>query len=400
MARAASSPPSPVFTSRLGRRDVEQEKESGRTGRSASSSRRPSIGGQGIHGTGREGGDEGEPERAHGGGDGRGFAGLSAMMENVEAYHPSHFVRWLQRRLLQVEVIQLPSSAGDDVDLYEVLAVSPAATGADIRSAYRRMALIAHPDKPTGNKELFLDVARAYSVLGDPGKRAAYDDEQRSRTNASASPPCVVRITLRSGRDVADDMLRDCQELAVNMLHTMDGCWASTRSWAGNFVEPAEAAPIQSAWATAQATVRAATRVAAAVATFGIAAASAAAEGLWDSPPPPLLAPGRSAADEAANEAAAAGACVAAAPGAAVASRGQQPPTASVPPRGAPLRPMWGGGRPPAPPPTPPTSQPPRLPRPQRPAPANFWAWRDIKGCEPRPSPAMAAAVRGCADFL
>lgn len=61
---------------------------------------------------------------------------------------------------------------------YDLLGVPVGAPAADIRAAYRRLAVRYHPDKHYGNphfEELFKQVAEAYRVLGDPARRAAYD---------------------------------------------------------------------------------------------------------------------------------------------------------------------------------------------------------------------------------
>src|SRR5215212_9910672 len=63
-------------------------------------------------------------------------------------------------------------------DYYEVLGISKAATDADIKRAYRTMAVKYHPDKNPGDaqaEEMFKECAEAYSVLSDQQKRAAYD---------------------------------------------------------------------------------------------------------------------------------------------------------------------------------------------------------------------------------
>ena len=63
-------------------------------------------------------------------------------------------------------------------DYYEVLGVSRGATEAEIKSAYRKLAVRFHPDKNPGDaeaEEKFKEAAEAYSVLSDAEQRARYD---------------------------------------------------------------------------------------------------------------------------------------------------------------------------------------------------------------------------------
>ncbi len=66
-----------------------------------------------------------------------------------------------------------------DVDLYEVLGVSPDASAADVKKAYRKLAQQHHPDANPGDKaaeERFKEVSAAYDVLKDDKKRKEYDE--------------------------------------------------------------------------------------------------------------------------------------------------------------------------------------------------------------------------------
>jgi len=63
-------------------------------------------------------------------------------------------------------------------DYYEVLGVERGAATADIKRAYRKMAMQHHPDRNPGNKdaeERFKEAAEAFEVLGDDSKRQLYD---------------------------------------------------------------------------------------------------------------------------------------------------------------------------------------------------------------------------------
>ena len=61
-------------------------------------------------------------------------------------------------------------------DYYEVLGVSPDAGAAEIKRAYRQLARRYHPDISGEDRTTaFLEVARAFEVLGDPQRRRSYD---------------------------------------------------------------------------------------------------------------------------------------------------------------------------------------------------------------------------------
>lgn len=66
----------------------------------------------------------------------------------------------------------------DKRDFYEVLGIAKNATEAEIKKAYRKMALKYHPDKNPGDKEAedkFKEAAEAYEVLSDANKKSRYD---------------------------------------------------------------------------------------------------------------------------------------------------------------------------------------------------------------------------------
>ena len=65
-----------------------------------------------------------------------------------------------------------------ELDYYEALEVSRNSSGAEIKKAYRRLAMKYHPDRNQGDSEAeerFKIINEAYQVLSDENKRAIYD---------------------------------------------------------------------------------------------------------------------------------------------------------------------------------------------------------------------------------
>ncbi len=66
---------------------------------------------------------------------------------------------------------------GEEASLYSVLAVAPAASGAEIKTGWRRLIRQWHPDvnKDPDAAEQFQAIQAAYETLSDPARRARYD---------------------------------------------------------------------------------------------------------------------------------------------------------------------------------------------------------------------------------
>lgn len=71
---------------------------------------------------------------------------------------------------------------------YQTLDVSPQASQAEIKQAYRRLVKIFHPDsnRDVIDHDRIADINVAYEVLGDPQRREHYDRQHRYSTSPSS----------------------------------------------------------------------------------------------------------------------------------------------------------------------------------------------------------------------
>ena len=97
-------------------------------------------------------------------------------------------------------------------DYYKILNVPPNADVAQIRKAFRALALQYHPDKTQGDKfkeALFRDVQEAYMVLSDPKSREEYNYKRwytRSMGKSFVQEPSTPGMILRETTKLADYM--------------------------------------------------------------------------------------------------------------------------------------------------------------------------------------------------
>lgn len=65
----------------------------------------------------------------------------------------------------------------DNINYYDVLGLHCKASQDDIKKAFRKLSLLYHPDRDTGNNEKYKNITSAYEVLSNVEKRKKYDIE-------------------------------------------------------------------------------------------------------------------------------------------------------------------------------------------------------------------------------
>lgn len=90
--------------------------------------------------------------------------------------------------------------AQETLTLYAVLGVHQDVTGADLKTAYRRMALQWHPDrcKEADAHERFIAIQHAYEVLSNPRARGRYDAGLRLAATVPPTQPALDPAMLRN----------------------------------------------------------------------------------------------------------------------------------------------------------------------------------------------------------
>ncbi|CEG13709.1 putative chaperone protein DnaJ [groundwater metagenome] len=74
----------------------------------------------------------------------------------------------------------------NESDYYKILEISRNATKDDIKQAYRKLAMLYHPDRASAdmkkiNEEKFKEIAEAYAILSNDEKKIQYDESELSR---------------------------------------------------------------------------------------------------------------------------------------------------------------------------------------------------------------------------
>ena len=98
-------------------------------------------------------------------------------------------------------------------DYYNTLQIPPHATLPEIKQAFRRLAMLYHPDKNINDpyaEVKFNEVKEAYEVLTNPVKKESYLQERwynqsigEKRTTGAVTPVSILKLTLELDRYVS-----------------------------------------------------------------------------------------------------------------------------------------------------------------------------------------------------
>merc|ERR1719481_1256543 len=80
------------------------------------------------------------------------------------------FIGWIFFAMIIYQISQFDYEMAN-FDPYEILGVDISADKKTIKSQYKKLSLIYHPDKPTGNEKLFMKLRKAYDALTDETAR-------------------------------------------------------------------------------------------------------------------------------------------------------------------------------------------------------------------------------------
>ena len=93
-------------------------------------------------------------------------------------------------------------------DYYEVLGVSKSASGEEIKSQYRKLALKFHPDRNKSQEagEHFKEISEAYAVLSDQNKRQVYDQYCHAGVDGKYSTEDIFQGASGNFNDIFSDL--------------------------------------------------------------------------------------------------------------------------------------------------------------------------------------------------
>jgi diphthamide biosynthesis protein 4 len=111
------------------------------------------------------------------------------------------------------------------MDPYTILQIPPTASLADIKTAYHKLALLHHPDKSSGESEIFNSINTAYNTLSNPVSRLAHDNALKESQNLCIDTISEEELSiLEDGNYSYDCRCGDVYLISKVMLHNVFTC--------------------------------------------------------------------------------------------------------------------------------------------------------------------------------
>ena len=130
-----------------------------------------------------------------------------------------------------------------DKDYYKILGLTPAATPAEIKKAYRKLAFAHHPDRNPGDPQAaarFIEISEAYETLSDPARRRSYDRTYkpstggaRGATGSTPPPPAfpAASTLLKALEDIWAAIRRHHPEIPAVVIIIASGTCGKHAKW-------------------------------------------------------------------------------------------------------------------------------------------------------------------------
>ncbi len=120
-------------------------------------------------------------------------------------------------------------------DYYALLGVTPDATSAQIKSAYRKLAKQYHPDVNNSSDaaDRFREITEAYDTLTDPDRRRRYDRLHSTRTGTGSSSGTWSGFTSSGNgtRGQNGSANGNGSQAASRILKVLEDIWLEIRRW-------------------------------------------------------------------------------------------------------------------------------------------------------------------------
>lgn len=112
------------------------------------------------------------------------------------------------------------------MNYYELLGLEKTARPEAIKAAYKRMAMVWHPDrnKAANASEMFMNIRKAYSVLMNKESRAKYDEGFVSEASKHASRVELVHelVRMRRGGSTKNEILEVCSASGLSAWEAIE----------------------------------------------------------------------------------------------------------------------------------------------------------------------------------